>query len=70
LSPLGDGQVRVSLRSRGRLDAGAVALALGGGGHRGAAGCRLGGSLAEVRAVIVAALGAALGQAPGPGDPS
>jgi len=34
----GDGRFRVSLRSRGRTDVGAVALGFGGGGHRLAAG--------------------------------
>lgn len=35
------GKVRVSLRSRGRVDVETVAAALGGGGHRFAAGCHL-----------------------------
>lgn len=36
-----DGKVRVSLRSKGRVDVRAVAAAFGGGGHRNAAGCTL-----------------------------
>jgi phosphoesterase RecJ-like protein len=63
LTPAREGKgVRVSLRSRGRkIDAGAVCLPLGGGGHRGAAGCRLEGTLPEARATILTALAAAMG---------
>lgn len=39
--------VKASLRSRGRVDVGALALALGGGGHHNAAGARLEGTLQE-----------------------
>lgn len=49
----GDGGVRVSLRSKGAVDVGAVAAALGGGGHRAAAGCFVRGSLAEARARVL-----------------
>ena len=41
--------VRVSLRSKGDVDVAAVAKVFGGGGHKNAAGCTLGGSLPEVR---------------------
>jgi phosphoesterase RecJ-like protein len=34
-----DGSIRVSLRSRGRIDVASVALRFGGGGHRAASGC-------------------------------
>ncbi|MYA06506.1 MAG: bifunctional oligoribonuclease/PAP phosphatase NrnA [Holophagales bacterium] len=34
-----EGDVKVSLRSRGRIDVGAIAARRGGGGHRNAAGC-------------------------------
>jgi phosphoesterase RecJ-like protein len=51
--------VRVSLRSKGRVDVGQVAAALGGGGHRAAAGCTLEGRLAEARRVLLAALAGA-----------
>lgn len=51
-----DGGVRVSLRSKGAVDVGAVAARLGGGGHRAAAGCFVRGSLAEVRARVLEAL--------------
>jgi phosphoesterase RecJ-like protein len=57
--------VRVSLRSRGRaVDAGAICLPFGGGGHRGAAGCRLEGEIPEVRAKILAALAEVLPPVP------
>jgi len=55
------GGTRVSLRSKGRLiDAGAVCHALGGGGHRGAAGCTIDGDIAKAREIVEAALSAAL----------
>jgi phosphoesterase RecJ-like protein len=59
--PKGGGS-RVSLRSKGRVDAGAVAARFGGGGHRGAAGCHIAGTLADARTQLVAALSDALGR--------
>ena len=44
-----EGEFRVSLRSKGRADVSAIASALGGGGHRNAAGCTVTGSLDEVK---------------------
>jgi bifunctional oligoribonuclease and PAP phosphatase NrnA len=44
-----NGQLRVSFRSKGSIDVGAVAGTLGGGGHRNAAGCTVTGTLDEVR---------------------
>ncbi len=41
--------VRVSLRSKGKVDVAAVARAFQGGGHKNAAGCTLVGSLQDVR---------------------
>ncbi len=38
LKEVGDGQVKGSLRSRGRIDVGTIAAELGGGGHHNAAG--------------------------------
>jgi phosphoesterase RecJ-like protein len=38
------GRVKASLRSRGRVDVGAIAVSLGGGGHHNAAGFTLEGS--------------------------
>ncbi len=51
-----EGGVRVSLRSKGAVDVGAVAARLGGGGHHAAAGCFVRGALAEVREKILEAL--------------
>ncbi|HXU67696.1 MAG TPA: DHH family phosphoesterase [Polyangia bacterium] len=51
-----EGGVRVSLRSKGAVDVGAVAARLGGGGHRAAAGCFVPGSIADVRARVLEAL--------------
>jgi phosphoesterase RecJ-like protein len=44
-----EGEFRVSLRSKGRADVSAIASALGGGGHRNAAGCTVTGTLDEVK---------------------
>lgn len=64
LTPAKGGGIRVSLRSRGRdIDAGAVCMPLGGGGHPGAAGCNIPGDLESARATIEAALVAALADA-------
>jgi bifunctional oligoribonuclease and PAP phosphatase NrnA len=61
ITPAKRGGVRVSMRSKGHIiDAGAICLALGGGGHRGAAGCTLAGDLAGARATVEAALASAL----------
>ena len=45
---VGDGDWRVSLRSKGSVDIGAVAREFNGGGHTNAAGCSVKGSLEEV----------------------
>lgn len=42
-----DGDVKVSMRSRERVDVAAIALSFGGGGHVRAAGCNLNGSLGD-----------------------
>lgn len=52
--------VKVSLRSRGKVDVAQVASAFHGGGHRGAAGCTVPGSLAEVREKVLAEVHRAL----------
>jgi phosphoesterase RecJ-like protein len=71
LTPAKRGGTRVSLRSRGRrIDAGAVCLPFGGGGHPGAAGCTLPAELADARATILGALAAALGPAGGGAAPA
>ncbi len=56
------GEWRVSLRSKGTTDVGAIAAARGGGGHRNAAGCSARGTLDEVRQAILGALEAAVAQ--------
>ncbi len=50
------GEFRVSLRTTGGLDASKVCGLLGGGGHPGAAGCTVHGSLEEARRAILAAI--------------
>ncbi len=50
------GEFKVSLRSKSYMDVGAVAMALGGGGHARAAGCTIEGSLEEVKARVLGAV--------------
>lgn len=50
------GTIRVSLRSRGRVDVQTVAAIFGGGGHRAASGCTLPGSLSQARDALLAVL--------------
>lgn len=54
------GKVRVSLRSKGRVDVSVVAASFGGGGHRNAAGCTVLGSLEEVKRMVFGLLEGAL----------
>jgi phosphoesterase RecJ-like protein len=56
VKPAGDGRWAVSLRSRGATDVSAVAVALGGGGHRLAAGFTGYGDVADVLAAVRTAL--------------
>lgn len=56
-----DGTVKISLRSKPGIDVGSVAHALGGGGHREAAGATLQMGLAEARDLVLGELRAALG---------
>lgn len=49
-----EGEIRVSMRSRPGIDVAAIASALGGGGHRQAAGCTLPGPCASARAALTA----------------
>ncbi len=51
-----DGRIKISLRSRGRVDVGAIASALGGGGHHNAAGFTFAGSAEEAIAAVRARL--------------
>jgi phosphoesterase RecJ-like protein len=46
---------KVSLRSKGNVDASALAAGFGGGGHRNAAGCSIQGTLEEARAKVMEA---------------
>ena len=54
------GEIRVSFRSKGRVDVSAICQAFGGGGHRNAAGCIMRGPLDEVKRKVYGALEAAL----------
>jgi phosphoesterase RecJ-like protein len=47
------GQYRVSMRSKGDIDIGAIAKAFGGGGHKNAAGCTANGTIESLQAVFV-----------------
>jgi len=58
----GPASTKVSLRSRGEVDAAALAARFGGGGHRHAAGCTLGMPLAEARARVLQAAEQAVGR--------
>lgn len=49
----GDGRIKLSFRSKGRVDVSRLAESLGGGGHPNAAGATLSGSIEEVRGVVV-----------------
>jgi len=55
-----DGEVRVSLRSKGDVDVRAVAAGYGGGGHTNAAGFTVAGSYPDVRARIVSEVAEAI----------
>jgi bifunctional oligoribonuclease and PAP phosphatase NrnA len=63
LRELPDGHVRVSLRSKGKLNVAILAERLGGGGHKNAAGCTLDGPLARSLEEIPAMLRAAVASA-------
>jgi phosphoesterase RecJ-like protein len=61
ITPAKQGGIRVSMRSKGRLvDAGAVCGLLGGGGHPGAAGCRLDTDIGSAKKQVEDALRAVL----------
>ena len=57
------GAIKVSMRSRGKVDVSSVAIGLGGGGHKNAAGVTLEGNLAGVRRQIQGLLRQRLGEA-------
>ena len=52
---LGHGKVKVSFRSIGEVDSNAIARQFGGGGHAKASGALIEGSLADVKAKVIAA---------------
>jgi nanoRNase/pAp phosphatase (c-di-AMP/oligoRNAs hydrolase) len=52
------GRWKVSLRSKGSVDVGRIALAFGGGGHTAAGGFTAGGSLQDVIGAVVGRLAA------------
>ncbi len=56
LRELPEGRIRLSLRSKGKIDVAALAAGLGGGGHENAAGVTLDGPLERATAEILAAL--------------
>lgn len=60
LRETGPGEFKVSLRSRGAVDVQAVAGRHGGGGHKNAAGCKIAGELASLKALLVGELVLAL----------
>jgi phosphoesterase RecJ-like protein len=57
---MGPDDWRVSLRSKGAVDTGAIARQYGGGGHLNASGCRWKGTLADGRATVAGLLAAAV----------
>ncbi len=65
LQEMPDGTVRVALRSKRDFDVGAIAEALGGGGHRKAAGCLLPGGIDDALSRVLEESKKALGAAGG-----
>ena len=57
------GTFRVSFRSKGAIDVGAVAAGLGGGGHKNAAGCTVAGPLGAARAQVLPLVDEAISRA-------
>jgi len=56
LRELPEGRIRLSLRSKGKINVAAIAASLGGGGHENAAGCSLDGPMQRATDEILAAL--------------
>lgn len=65
LKELADGTAKASLRSRGKIDVGALALELGGGGHHNASGARLALPLERAADFLAQRLEDLLAQLPG-----
>jgi phosphoesterase RecJ-like protein len=55
-------EYRVSMRSKGEIDIGAIAKTFGGGGHKNAAGCTVTGAIETLQGVFVAAIERAIEQ--------
>ncbi|MGZ6972198.1 MAG: DHH family phosphoesterase, partial [Thermoanaerobaculia bacterium] len=55
-----NGEIRCSLRSKGSVDIRSVAVRHAGGGHRNASGCRMPGTLASAKALLVPEIAAAI----------
>ncbi len=60
-----ESDIKVSLRSKNKLDVSKIAGAFGGGGHKRAAGCNIKGTMQEVREKIFSAVKKALAEAQG-----
>ena len=60
------GEYKVSIRSRGQIDAGRLAALYGGGGHCRAAGCRVKGSIETIVSEMVSVVQDRIGQAESP----
>ena len=56
LRELPEGRIRLSLRSKGKVNVAAISARLGGGGHENAAGCTLDGPIERAAEEILAAL--------------
>jgi phosphoesterase RecJ-like protein len=65
-------EYRISMRSKGTVDVGAIAKEFGGGGHKNAAGCTASGSIDELRQTFVGKIARAIERQnaglPGPQD--
>ncbi|HEX9861301.1 MAG TPA: bifunctional oligoribonuclease/PAP phosphatase NrnA [Nitrospirota bacterium] len=59
----GDGRIKVSFRSKGRVNVSSLAESLGGGGHPNAAGATLTGAMEEVRGIVVQKVSALIDKA-------
>jgi len=68
LRELPDRRVRLSLRSKGKIDVAAIAKQLGGGGHETAAGCTLDGAVPQALESILALLRNAVSRIPAQPD--
>lgn len=55
-------EYRVSMRSKGDIDIGAIAKTFGGGGHKNAAGCTVTGAIEPLQGMFVAAIERAIAQ--------